>query len=277
MDALRTRNGLTLHTLNQQPDGPTKAVVLLVHGIGEHSGRYTHVLAHLAENGYAVYAIDHRGHGRSEGLRFYLPSFDLAVDDLALYLDQIEAAHPSQKVFVYGHSMGALIGLLFVLRHQDRLAGFVSSGTPLTVGSGVPKLVVQLAQILAQIAPKARVIMLADNALSRDPAVEDALKADPLVNQGRQRIGTVAELVNQAQVARSQLDQLHIPLLVLHGGGDKITPPSGSDFLYTQARSTDKTIQIYPGLYHELHNEPEKTEILADIVAWMDARQTNRE
>jgi acylglycerol lipase len=273
MDSLHTRDGLTLHTINQQPDGPVKAAVLLVHGIGEHSGRYTHVLAHLAENGYAVYAIDHRGHGRSEGLRFYLPSFDLAVDDLALYLDQIEAAHPDRKVFVYGHSMGALIGLLFVLRYQGRLAGFVSSGTPLTVGSGMAKPLMQVAQILAQIAPKARVIMLADNALSQDPAVEAAIKADPLVNQGRQRIGTVAELVNQAQVARSQLGQLHIPLLVLHGGGDKITPPSGSDFLYAQARSADKTIQIYSGLYHELHNEPEKAQILADIVAWLNVRE----
>lgn len=259
---------LNIHTETWLPDGDLRAVVLLVHGIGEHIGRYRHVAERLVEHGYGVFGLDHRTHGQSEGEpRVYIPDFDRVVDDLKRYCDGIQLP----RVFIYGHSMGSFIATLFTLRYQGQLAGFISTGSPLLIDKSYPRVVVTLGNVVSALAPKLPLIPLALNSISRDPAVVAAYHADSLVFTGRVRARMASGYNNALAPVRGQLNRLHLPLLVLHGGADTITPHSGSELLYASAASPDKTLKIYPGLYHEIHNEPEKEAVLTDIVTWLDS------
>jgi acylglycerol lipase len=266
--SFQTADKLKIHTEAWLPDGEMKAVVLLSHGIAEHTGRYKHVGEYFAAHGYAMYGLDHRTHGQSGGEpRVYITDFNQVVEDLKQYFDSI----PHQRIFIYGHSMGSFIATLFTLRYQDRLAGFISSGAPLTLDTQFPKIVATIGNVISALAPTLPLIPLELSTISRDPAVVAAYNADPLVFAGKVRARMAAGYNNALAPAREQLPTLRLPILVMHGGDDKIAPPSGSQLLYEKASSADKTLKIYPGLYHELHNEPEKQRILADIVAWLDA------
>jgi len=268
--SFQTSDGLTIHTEAWLPDGDPKAVALIVHGYAEHIRRYAHVPDLLVRHGYAVYGLDHRGHGRSGGLRVHFDSFDQPVDDLKTYFDQVRLAQPDKRIFIYGHSMGSFIATQFVLRYQDELAGFISSGSPLTVDTTVPRLMVIVGNLLNSLAPNLPLIKLDLNAISRDPAVVAAYNSDPLVYQSPVRV-RVAVSYNQAlSGVRANLSQIRLPLLIVHGGADRLCPPSGSELMFREAASADKTLKIYPGLYHEVHNEPEKDTVLADLVAWLD-------
>lgn len=266
-DALHLR----IHTESWMPDDDLKAAILLVHGIGEHIGRYTHVAEYLAEKSYAVFGLDHRTHGRSEGQpRVYMPDFDPVVNDLKQYFDHIRSAHPDKRIFIYGHSLGSFLATLFTLRYQDQLAGFVSSGSPLLIDSLFSSLVKTTGNLLAAVAPKLPLIPLELKGISRDPAVIAAYNADSLVHRLPVRVGMAVGYNNAISSIREQVATLRLPLLVLHGGDDPITPVSGSQWLFEKAASADKTLKIYPGLYHEIHNEPEKAAVLADIAGWLD-------
>ncbi len=269
---IQTNDGLHLHTINWLPATTPRAIVLLVHGLGEHSGRYAHVATALTAAGYGVYAVDHRGHGQSDGPRTYIPSIQHPVDDLGQFFRQIQADHPDQPIIVFGHSMGALIGLLFVLSHQDELAGFISSGSPLDSTDVLPGFLVSLVRLISRIAPRLPVGPLDVDALSRDPAVVADYKADPLNYTSPHRAGTLAAIFNGSQQARQRLSQLSLPLYVYHGTDDQICPPSATQIIYHQSTSDDKLVKLYEGLYHEAHNEPEKNTVITDIISWLSAR-----
>ena len=271
IEQLQTKDGLKLHTIRWLPEGDIRAIIVLVHGIGEHTGRYTHVAEWLTDQGYAVYALDHRGHGRSEGNRVDFDRFTQLVDDLTLYVQQVMSSNPDKRVFVYGHSMGALISLLYVLENQDKLAGWVSSATPLDIDTTQPAFVVTLGTLLSKVLPKLHLLALDLDALSRDPAVVAAYKDDPLVYTRPTRLRVGAELIASARYARAQLSRLTLPIFVIHGTADQVTPPSGSERIVADASSEDKTLKLYPNLYHELHNEPEQQQVLGDIVDWLNA------
>jgi lysophospholipase len=272
-DTLQTADGLTLHTQGWLPDADPKAVVLLVHGIAEHIGRYTHVAAFLVERGCAVYGLDHRTHGRSQGEpRVYIPDFDRAVNDLKQFFDRVKAAHPGKKIFVYGHSMGSFLATSFAVRYQDEMAGLISSGSPVRVEDTIAPLVIRVGSLLNAVAPRLKLIKLDLNAISRDAAVVAAYNADPLVVNQPVRVGMAVGYQQAVGRLSQDLPRLRLPLLLLHGGADRIAPPSGSEQVYREAQSADKTLKIYPGLYHEIHNEPEQAEVLADVAAWLDAR-----
>jgi acylglycerol lipase len=270
-DDLTTADGLTLHTVRWLPEHDPAAVIFIVHGFAEHSGRYRHVAEFLVGCGYAVYSLDHRGHGRSEGLRVYFDSFDQPIDDLALYLQQIKAAHPGKKIFVFGHSMGSLISMVFVYRNQHELAGWITSGTPLLMDTTWPQVLIRLMVWIDRIMPRLFVGPLNLLAISRDPAVVHAYKADLLVYPRPLRARLVSSGLAQIQKMRERVREFTLPLLILHGTGDKLTPFSGSEYIYQHAASDDKTLKLYDGLYHELHNEPEQETVLNDIAAWLDA------
>jgi len=265
----------SLHTESWLPDADVKAVVLIVHGLGEHIGRYAHVAELLVAHGYAVYGIDHLGHGKSTGLRGHVANIQGLVDDLKTYFDTIRAAQVDKPIFIYGHSMGALIGLAFVLRFQGDVAGFVSSGTALNSDEGQPTLLLALVRALNRIAPTLPLMKLAAEHISRDPEQVAAYDSDPLNYRGGTRAGTAISIVKACQAARQELSELRLPLFVIHGGADKITPVSGSQLLYDSAASADKTLKIYPDMYHEPHNSPERDTVLADIAAWLDAHNTS--
>lgn len=267
---IQTADGLNLYTEAWLPEGNPRAAVLIVHGIAEHIGRYRHVAEYLAGHGYAVYGIDHRTHGKSEGEpRVYIKDFNRPVDDLKRYLDTIKANHPDKPVFIYGHSMGSLIATLFVLRYQDQLAGFVSSGSPLTLDSMFSRAVLVTGRLLNRVVPTLPMVKLNLDSISRDPAVVKAYVTDPLVHAGRMRVGMAANGNDLIEPLRQRLTEITLPLFIIHGGEDRTTPVSGSQLLYERASSADKTLEIFPGLYHEVHNEPEKEMVLADIVGWL--------
>lgn len=273
---ITTPDGLALFSQAWLPDDAPRAVVLLVHGVGEHSDRYQHVAAHLVGRGYAVYAIDHRGHGRSDGDRAFIRDFQQYVDDLRLLFEQIRAEQPGAPVFIYGHSMGSIIALLFALRYQNELAGVITTGTALRLPINLPPVLAYPVMWLAKLAGRAPVIPPIElGGLSRDPQVIDAYTADPLVYSGRMRLGWSVALVRGASEVEQRLPELCLPIIALHGADDPITLPASADIVRERAGSDDLTVRVYPGLRHEIHHEPEQGQVLDEIAAWLDARTTS--
>lgn len=267
-----TSDGLTLHTEYVLPDGEPKAVVLIVHGYGEHSGRYAHVIARLVSSGYAVYTLDHRGHGKSEGVRAYCDYMDQFVDDLKRYFDTITAAYSAKKLYVLGHSMGALISLAFTQRYQDEIAGLVISGAPVIPDVGVPRALVVVGKVLTHVTPKLHLLGNGGKGLlSSDPQIDILWDQDPLTNKKPMRVRLGVEINNMALDVRTHLADLRLPILILHGAEDKRVSPTGSQLAYEQVSSPDKTLRLYPGMRHEIMNEIGKEGVLDEIVAWLDS------
>jgi len=270
-------DGLSLFTQAWQPEREPRAVVLLAHGVGEHSGRYQHLAVHLTRRGYAVHALDHRGHGHSAGQRVFIRRFDEYVNDLHAYFEQVRAQRPDAPLFIYGHSMGSIVALRFALRYQSALAGLITTGTALRLPVSLPAPVVALARRLAPFAGRVPVIApIALDGLSRDPQVIADYQADPLVYWGRMRLGWSVELLDAAQEVERRLPELALPYLALHGADDPITLPEGAQIVRERAGSPDLTVRVYPGLRHEIHNEPEQAQVLDDIAAWLDAHVDGR-
>lgn len=270
---VNTSDGLRLHVTVWLPEDAPKALVLLAHGIAEHAGRYRHVAERLTAAGYAVYAPDHRTHGRSDGQpRVYITDFHQAAADLLPVLELARREHPGLHTFIYGHSMGAFLATLFTLEHQDMLSGFISSGSPLLLDTIVSPLLVTASGLLAALTPRLPIVDLQLEAIARDPAVVQAYMADPYCAPGKVKARMGYAYLQAVRPARERLGALRLPLLALHGAADRIAPPGGSELLVNKASSADKTLRFYPGLYHEIHNEPEQAEVLNNIADWLRVR-----
>ncbi|HQE94158.1 MAG TPA: lysophospholipase [Anaerolineae bacterium] len=252
------------------PETECKAVLLVVHGLAEHSGRYMNVVNHFVPLGYAVYGIDHLGHGKSEGTRVYVERFADYTDTLKIYFDMIRAWHPHKPIFLVGHSMGGLIGAAYLLEHQDELAGAVLSG-PLVKMGGVSPVAVFMGKLLSTLTPKAGLMALAAEGVSRDPAVVQAYVNDPLVYTGKMTARLAAELIKAVQRVNDEAATITLPLLIVQGSEDKLVDPAGAKLLYDTVSSSDKTLKIYAGFYHEVFNEPEHEQVLSDVEAWLAA------
>ena len=252
-------------------DGTARALIVLVHGLGEHSGRYDHVVARLVGEGYAVHALDHRGHGRSDGPRALIEDMDDAVADLDTLVDMAVAAQPGLPVFMLGHSMGGLLGLRFALAHQDRLAGLILSAA-LAQLDAVPKPLELVGRALSVIAPRAPLIAIDATLVSRDPAVVEAYRSDPLVHHGKVPARTAVQLADTVQRFPTTVGAITVPTLILYGTADGLAPPAGSVMLGERIGAADTTVTAYDGLFHEILNEPERETVLADIVGWLGAR-----
>lgn len=265
-------DGLQIFTQSWLPDTAPSAIDILVHGYGEHSGRYSHVAEMLVAAGYGVYTLDHRGHGKSEGLRAYYDSIDEPVRDLEQYFQDIQQQQPNQKIFMIGHSMGSLIALKFTLRNQAKLAGLVLSGTAVNSTDTVPGFQRSLLNVLRSFAPKFPLVpSLSADALSTDPQTVRDYDADPLNYRGSWRIGLAAELLKVSEELQSRAKELTLPLFVIHGEADEITPIAGAHTIYNRASSTDRTLKTYPGMRHEIFNELERETVFADLRGWLQA------
>jgi lysophospholipase len=250
---------------------PTRAVIILVHGLGEHSGRYDHVAARLVGEGYAVHAADHRGHGRSDGPRALIEDMDNVVADVDTLVDRALAAEPGEPVFMLGHSMGGLIALRYALAHQERLAGLILSA-PLAQLDAVPRPVELVGRALSVIAPRAPLIAIDPTLVSRDPAVVQAYRSDPLVHHGKVPARTAVQLADTVQRFPATVGAITVPTLILYGTADGLCPPAGSVMLTERIGAADTTAKAYEGLFHEILNEPERETVLEDIVGWLGAR-----
>lgn len=248
---------------------PEKAVLVIVHGLKDHSDRY-HVLAErLAKKGHPVYAFDLRGHAHSSGQRVGIDSFDEYLDDLGKFLGRVTAKEPNRKIILMGHSMGGAIVTLYVIEKQPDLAGLITSGGALTVNVNFLK--VGGTKVTAALFPHAAVFQLDLDDFSRDPAVVKECKSDPLVYQGAAPARTAKELLGAISKIEDKSTAVKTPLLALHGAADEVTDPEGSKNLVARASTKDKTLKIYPGLVHDLLHEPEKEKVMADIEAWVEA------
>lgn len=254
-------------------EGEPSAVVLLSHGYGEHLGRYAHVIEALVGGGYAVAGLDHRGHGESAGRRTGVTRFDDYVEDLHLLVEWVRDRYPVLPRFMLGHSMGGLIATRYALRHQADLAGLILSGAALQIGDNVSPLLKRVGGLIAAVAPHLPVVpSRGSGILSSDPQVERRFAADPLCYQGRLRARTGHQMLLASLDARARAETLTLPLLVMHGADDTLTNPTGSQFLHDHACSADKTLKLWPGLRHEIFNEPQRDDVIAFMLTWIDAR-----
>lgn len=253
------------------PDGEPAAVLLVVHGLAEHMGRYANLVDYFVPRGYAVCGVDLCGHGRSEGLRVHVERFSDYVDDVKTFFDKVRGEHAGARIFLVGHSMGGTIATAYALRHQEELAGLIVSGATLKVGSSITSGQILAARILSALSPKMGVSVLDASAISQDPAVVDAYVDDPLVYRGKIRARQAAEFLKTVQELPAQMSKLTLPILIMHGTSDRLSDPEGSRMLYDRASSADKTLKLYDGFYHEIFNEPGRQQVFADMEAWLAA------
>jgi acylglycerol lipase len=261
--------GIKIFTRAWQPAGEPHGVVVISHGFNSHSGQYEWVAQQLASKGLAVYALDHRGRGKSEGERFFVEKFSDYTGDLATFIDMVKARAPGLPVFLLGHSAGGVISCGYALEHQDELAGLICESFAYQVPA--PDIALAVLKGVSHVAPHAHVFKLKNEDFSRDPAVVAALNADPLTANESQPSETVAEMVRANERLKKDFHLITLPLLILHGTADKATKPSGSREFYEKAGSTDKMLKLYDGHFHDLLADVGKQQVMADIQAWIDA------
>ena len=252
------------------PEGESRAVLLIVHGLAEHSGRYMNVVNHFVPLGYAVYGVDHVGHGKSSGTRVYVERFEDYTDTLKIYFDMVRHWQPEKPVFLVGHSMGGLIGAVYLLDHQAELTGAVLSGPAVKVHDTVSPAFIFVGKLISVLMPKLGLIGLEAEGVSRDPAVVQAYVNDPLVCRGKVTARLSAEFVKAIRRVAAEATKITLPILILQGTADRLVDPKGAQMLYDAVNSVDKTIKIYDGLYHEVYNEPEHGQVLGDVKAWLE-------
>jgi len=264
--------GLKLFYRTCQPSSPPKAILAIVHGAGEHMDRYPHLVQALLRAGYAAAGFDLRGHGRSEGLRGHINTWDEYRQDVQRFLALARREFPGIPVFLYAHSLGSLIGLDFIMRHPEGLRGAVISGNSLEPTDAAPPHLVLIARVLSRIRPTlALKISLPGASLSRDPQVARAYDEDSLVHwQRTTRWGT--ECLKVIDWIWQNAGQLSLPVLFVHGGADPLVSVAGARRFYEQAASSDKAMNVYPDGLHEPHNDLDHAQVTGDIVEWLDAR-----
>lgn len=268
---LRGKLGLALYWRAWLPTSRPRAIVAIAHAVFEHSGRYTYVAERLARAGFATYALDHRGHGRSDGRRGNIGRMAHLVADLDKLVLLIGQHHPRRAVFLLGHSMGGAIALQYALEHQGTLGGLILSAPAVDV-TGVSSLQVRVAKLASAIAPNLGILTVDSSKISRDPAVVHAYDEDPLVYRGKAPVRTIADVITAAERFGGRAHELMLPLLVMHGTADGLVAPVGSRLVYNRARCADKTLKLYEGLYHEVLNEPEKDIVVDELLNWLVER-----
>jgi alpha-beta hydrolase superfamily lysophospholipase len=254
------------------PDTPATGVVLICHGYAEHARRYDHVAQRFGEAGLITYALDLRGHGRSGGKRVYLRDISEYTGDFDTLVSIATSEHPDLKRVVLGHSMGGGVVFSYGVEHPDDYAAMVLSGPAVYAQDGVSAVLKAVAKIVGAIAPGLPVETLPLEAISRDPQVVAAYQADPLVFHGKLPAGIAKALIKVGETMPQRAPAITAPLLVVHGDQDKLIPVTGSRRLMNFVGSSDAHLHVYPGLYHEVFNEPERDEVLDEVVRWVTAR-----
>lgn len=262
--------GLSIFVRSWRPTGQARAVVAIVPGFNSHSGYYGWVADQLVDCGLAVYAVDLRGRGQSDGERFYVEKFSDYVADAADLVKLAKSREPGLPVFLLGHSAGGVISCLYAIDHQSELAGFICES--FAFQTPAPEIALAVLKGLSHVAPHTHVLHLKNEDFSRDPAVVRTMNEDPLTAQETQPTLTVAEMVRADERLEKEFSRITLPVFILHGTLDKAAKPSGSQFFFDHVGSTDKTLKLYEGYYHDPLNDLGKGIVLDDIKEWIDAR-----
>jgi alpha-beta hydrolase superfamily lysophospholipase len=254
------------------PNTDLTGVVILAHGYGEHARRYDHVAQRFGEAGLITYALDHRGHGRSGGKRVYLKHISEYTDDFHHLVGIATAAHPELKRVVLGHSMGGGIVFAYGVEHAGDYAAMVLSGPAVYAQDAVSSVMIGVAKLVGSLVPGLPVEDLPTDKISRDPEVVAAYMADPMVHHGKLPAGIAKALLGVGETMPQRAASLKAPLLVVHGEQDALIPVAGSHKLLECVGQIDAHLKVYPELYHELFNEPERALVLDDVVSWIEAK-----
>ncbi|UCG01997.1 MAG: lysophospholipase [Candidatus Heimdallarchaeota archaeon] len=264
-----TDDGLNLYYQVWQPERKVKAIIQIIHGLAEHSSRYNNVVDFLVPNGFAVYINDLRGHGKSEGTRGYVNSFNDYSEDARKFTHLIKEQEENIPFFLLGHSMGVLIAVDYAKKYPEELTGIIFSGFGYPTTSKVNPLVVLLSGILSKIRPKGKIKIDLAPDVSSDPNVVEAYKNDPLIFKFiTYRLG--AEYLKITKKFPESLSQIQIPVLVQSGEHDKLTLETSE--LFSHISAANKQLKLYKGLYHEVYNEPEpgRNQVLTDLKEWLE-------
>jgi len=265
------RDGTQLCAYRWEPTTEPKKVVCLVHGLGEHSIRYSHVAKSLNEASYSFVAFDMRGHGKSQGQRGHTPSLETLYEDIATLIDEVKRETSGLPIFLYGHSLGGMLVLSYISRHSPQLAGAISTGPLLRPGFETPAWKLSLGKLMRRIAPTFSMSNGLDRSgLSRDAEIVHAYNTDPLVHDRvSARLGI--DMLEEGLWLLHSTPKLEIPTLLMHGSLDRICSPRAS-MEFAETAGDLLTLKIWDGLYHEIHNEPEKDQVLQYFIQWLNER-----
>lgn len=269
-ETLQSADGLKLFVRLWRPATKARGVVAIVPGFNSHSGYYSWVAGQFASDGLAVYAVDLRGRGKSDGERFFVEKFEDYVEDAAALVTLAKSREPGLPVFLLGHSAGGVVACLFAIEHQNELAGLICESFAFQVPA--PDFALAVLKGLSHVAPHAHVLKLRNEDFSRDPKAVDAMNADPLIAHEVQPTQTVAAMVRADERLKKELPLVTLPVLILQGTSDKATRPGGSQLFYDTAGSADKTLKFYEGHVHDLLNDLGKELVMADVRGWIAAR-----
>ena len=253
-------------------EGAAKGVVLISHGLGEHSGRYDHVAQSFTASNLHVYALDHIGHGQSPGKRAFVASFSDLTAGVAELRSHIASEHPNLPVVLVGHSMGGLVAVRTVLDAAPDYQTLILTGPLLGAPTPLPAWRAWLLRALSALVPTAKALDIDASAVSRDQAVVNDYVADPLVNHEHIPARTAMSLSDQMSAVLGRANEISLPTLLLHGAEDKLTSVPASRQFMADLGADDKHITVYPGMYHELFNEPEKEDIIRSCLDWIATR-----
>ena len=262
--------GVPIFATSWLPEGAPRDHLVLAHGYAEHLGRYRAVAKVFTDAGYAVHALDHRGHGKSGGTRAVIDSFANADADIDQLVDRVRRESGFARIKLVGHSMGGSLALNYALNHPEKLSGLVLSGP--AIGGGLPKVQALLLSLISRIAPALGMIQLDAEAVSRDPQVVADYKADPLVFLGKVPARTAREMMHAISTYPARVESMQLPCLLMHGSADSLVLAKDAQPVFDAIASPDKTVRIFDGLYHEIFNEPERLEVLGIVKDWLDAR-----
>lgn len=264
------KDGLRIAYRTWLPSTASRAALVLVPGFNSHSGWYQWTAEQMSADGFAVYAVDLRGRGLSDGDRFYVEDVEQYVADVDGVVDIARAANPGKKLFMLGHSAGGVTSVVYTLDHQEKLSGLVCEDFAYKVPA--PDFAIAALKGLSHLAPHAHALTLNNKNFSRDQSVVDAMNADPLIAHESQPTRTIAALARADDRLTKDFGKITLPVLIIHGTADKVTKPEGSQIFYDNAGSKDKTLKFYEGYFHDPLNDVGKEQVLADIKSWLDGR-----
>jgi acylglycerol lipase len=254
------------------PEGDLKAVLVVVHGLAEHCGRYMNVVNRFVPLGYGIYAFDFPGHGKSHGKRVFVNRFEDYTRTLSTFLEKVRSLHSEAPLFLVGHSMGSLVSAVFLLDRQEGFAGAILSGPgAVKVPDSISSATILAGKLFSVVMPKIGLIGLDVDGVSRDPSVVRAYVEDPLVYTGKTTARLAAEILKAMQRFPEEAARITLPILLLQGSGDRVVDPEGARMLFETVQSSDKTLKMYDGLYHEIFNEPERDQVLGDMEQWLES------
>jgi len=262
--------GLSIYTQAWLPDGPPRAVIFMVHGLAEHSGRYGEMATWFSERGFACYALDLPGHGKSKGTRVYIDQFLDFIATLRQYQEQLLEQYPELPFFHYGHSMGGLISIHYLRDYQEDFSAAVLSAALSRVPSNINAMTITMGRLFSRLLPKMPLVAIDSEGITSDPEANRIYDEDPLVYRGKTTARLAAELLSAMQAVPDAATDIELPVKIIHGDHDPLVDPDYSPYLHDLIAAEDKDLKLYPGLYHEIHQEKVKEQVFGDILNWYE-------